>query len=234
MALILNIDTATEHASVCLSRDGELLAIESNPTQKDHAAFIQPAIQKLLSSVNCDLSSVDAIAVSNGPGSYTGLRVGLSTAKGISYALNKPLILINTLEVIATAAIEAYQPASNIQHPTTLFCPMIDARRMEVFTAVYNQELEQVVAPTAMILDESSFINLFEQYTIIFSGSGSEKFKTVIKNDNGFFLNIQHDAHHMQTIAEKMYLLKSFADKAYSEPYYIKEFFTPASKLKSD
>ncbi len=234
MALILNIDTATEHASVCLSKDGELLAIESNPNQKDHAAFIQPAIHKLLSTVNCQLPNVDAIAVSNGPGSYTGLRVGLSTAKGISYALNKPLILINTLEVIATAAISESHSTSNIQHPTTLFCPMIDARRMEVFTAVYDQTLQPILAPTAMILDENSFTDLLQQHKIIFSGSGSEKFKTVIKNDNGFFLNIQHDARHMQTIAEKLYLLKSFADKAYSEPYYIKEFFTPASKLKSD
>src|ERR1700754_982905 len=105
MALILNIDTATEHAGVCLSKDGQLLAIESNPDQKDHASFIQPAIQRILSVASCRLTSIDAIAVSNGPGSYTGLRVGLSTAKGLCYALDKPLILINTLEIIATAAI---------------------------------------------------------------------------------------------------------------------------------
>lgn len=234
MALILNIDTATEHASVCLSKDGELLAIEFNPNQKDHAAFIQPAIQKLLSTVKCELSTVDAIAVSNGPGSYTGLRVGLSTAKGISYALNKPLILINTLEVIATAAISESPQTSNNEERSTLFCPMIDARRMEVFTAVYDKNLQPVLAPTAMILDENSFTDLLQQHKIIFSGSGSEKFKTVIKNDNGFFLNIQHDARHMQTIAENLYLLKSFADKAYSEPFYLKEFFTPVRNLKSD
>jgi tRNA threonylcarbamoyladenosine biosynthesis protein TsaB len=234
MALILNIDTATEHASVCLSRDGELLAIESNPNQKDHASFIQPAIQKLLSSVNFHLSTIDAIAVSNGPGSYTGLRVGLSTAKGISYALDKPLIIINTLEIIATAAIQEYHPTTLNHQRSTLYCPMIDARRMEVFTAVYDQKFEQVLAPAAMILDENSFGELLQQHTIIFNGSGAEKFKAVIKNDNAIFLNIQHDARHMQTIAENMYLLKSFADKAYSEPYYIKEFFTPAAKLKSD
>lgn len=233
MALILNIDTATEHASVCLSEDGKLLAIESNPNQKDHAAFIQPAIQKLLQAKGFKLQDVDAVSVSNGPGSYTGLRVGLSTAKGISYALDKPLILINTLEVIATAAIQSFQQKSNIQHPI-LFCPMIDARRMEVFTAIYDVSLQQVIAPTAMILDENSFQDLHQHNTIIFNGSGSDKFKTVIKNDNAVFLNIQHDARHMQTIAEKMYLLKSFADKAYSEPFYIKEFFTPAAKLKSD
>lgn len=232
MALILNIDTATEHASVCLSKDHELLALESNPNQKDHAAFIQPAIRRLLSTVNCQLSALDAVAASNGPGSYTGLRVGLSTAKGICYALDKPLILINTLQIIATAAIH-HQLSTNDQH-STLYCPMIDARRMEVFTAVYNDQLKEVQAPSAMILNENSFNDLLQEHAIIFSGSGSGKLKTVIENSNAFFLNIQHDARHMQTIAENMYLLKSFADKAYSEPYYIKEFFTPAPKLKSD
>jgi tRNA threonylcarbamoyladenosine biosynthesis protein TsaB len=233
MALILNIDTATEHASVCLSDDGVSIATKSNPNQKDHAAFIQPAIQKLFSTVGYQLSSVDAIAVSNGPGSYTGLRVGLSTAKGICYALNKPLILINTLEVIATAAIRnVIQLSSNLS--STLFCPMIDARRMEVFTAVYDNELNVIEAPAAMILNENSFKHLLHQHTLVFNGSGAEKFRSVIENDKAIFMNIQHDAHHMATIAEKLYLLKSFADKAYSEPYYLKEFFTPAHKLKSD
>lgn len=230
MALILNIDTATEHASVCLSKDGQLLAIESNPNQKDHAAFVQPAIEKLLQVTGCKLQEIDAIAVSNGPGSYTGLRVGLSTAKGICYALDKPLILINTLEIIATAAIQS----TINQQPSTLFCPMIDARRMEVFTAVYNLQLQKIVEPTAMILNENSFEDLLQQHTIVFNGNGADKFKNVLKNNNAIFQNIQHDAGHMQTIAENMNLLKSFADKAYSEPYYLKEFFTPAQKIKSN
>jgi tRNA threonylcarbamoyladenosine biosynthesis protein TsaB len=233
MALILNIDTATEHASVCLSANGELLAIESNANQKDHAAFIQPAIRKLMEAAGYPLSSLDAIAVSNGPGSYTGLRVGLSTAKGIAYALNKSLILVNTLEIIATAAIKNVTAMSSNQ-PSTLFCPMIDARRMEVFTAVYDQELAEVLAPCPMILNETSFAKLLSQHNIVFSGSGSGKFKNLIKNNSAIFPDIQHDAHHMSSISEKRYLLKSFADKAYSEPYYLKEFFTPAGKIKSD
>ena len=233
MALILNIDTATEHASVCLSKDGELLAIESNPNQKDHAAFIQPAIHKL-STIHYPLSALDAIAVSNGPGSYTGLRVGLSTAKGLCYALNKPLILINTLEIIATAAIQSdHLPPGNCKLPT-IYCSMIDARRMEVFTAVYDKNLEEKQSPSAMILDKNSFSDLLSHHRIFFNGSGAEKFKTVVENNNAYFLQVQHDARHMQTIAEKMYLLKSFADIAYSEPFYLKEFFTAAPKLKSD
>ncbi len=228
MALILNIDTATAHASVCLSSGEELLAIESNPDQKDHAAFIQLAIKKMLAAADCPLSSLDAIAVSNGPGSYTGLRVGLSTAKGLCYALDKPLILINTLEVIATAAI------NHVTELSSWFCPMIDARRMEVFSAVYDAELKIILPPSPVILNEHSFTELLEHNSIFFLGSGAGKFMEIVKHDNAKFLQVQHDASHMRTIAEKMYLLKSFADKAYSEPYYLKEFFTMPSKLKSD
>lgn len=235
MALILNIDTATEHASVCLALDGKSIVIESNPSQKDHAAFIQPAISKMIQASSYKLQEVDAIAVSNGPGSYTGLRVGLSTAKGLCYALDKPLLLINTLEIIATSAIQNKNQLStvNLQLPT-LFCPMIDARRMEVFTAVYNDQLKEIQSPIAKILDENSFADVLNDNNIFFSGSGAEKFKKVIANNNAYFLQTQHDASHMATIAENLYLLKSFADKAYSEPFYLKEFFTPAHKLKSD
>ncbi len=235
MALILNIDTATEHASICLSKDGELISLKSNPNQKDHAAFIQPAIKEMLQAVGYKLQDIAAIAVSNGPGSYTGLRVGLSTAKGLCYALNKPLLLINTLEIISTAAIQNVNQLStlNSQLPT-LFCPMIDARRMEVFTAVYDEQLNEIQPPSAMILEENSFVELLLNHNLIFSGSGADKFEKVIENNNAYFLKAKHDASHMQTIAENLYLLKSFADKAYSEPFYLKEFFTPASKLKSD
>lgn len=233
MALILNIDTATEHASACISKDGTLLSIETSSSQKDHAAFIQPAIQRLLVAAACSLNDLDAVAVSNGPGSYTGLRVGLSTAKGIVYALNKPLILLDTLEVIATAAIQA---TSNSSYPDggTLYCPMIDARRMEVFTAVYDDSLKQVEKPHARVLDQHAFESYLSAGRLVISGSGGEKCKNIVTHHNAIYLQIQHDARHMQTIAEKAYLLKSFADKAYSEPFYLKEFFTPAHKLKSD
>jgi tRNA threonylcarbamoyladenosine biosynthesis protein TsaB len=234
MAIILNIDTATEYASVCLSADGTCLALETNESQKDHASFIQPAIRKIIHETGKSLKEIDAIAVSNGPGSYTGLRVGLSTAKGLCYALDRPLILINTLEIIATAAIEPRKGEVTGTDALPLFCPMIDARRMEVFTAVYDQALALRLAPEALILDANSFGSLLEQQTVIFSGSGSSKFENICAHHNAIFLKLQHDARHMQTIAEKLYLLKSFADAAYSEPYYLKEFFTPVQKLKTD
>lgn len=232
MAVILNIDTATEHASVCISKGSEVLAIETSSTQKDHAAFIQPAIQRLVEKAGYSLPQIDAIAVSNGPGSYTGLRVGLSTAKGIAYALDKPLILINTLEVIATAAIA--DTAKQPELAGAVYCPMIDARRMEVFTAVFDAQLNVMMQPVAMILDENSFASLLESGKVVFNGSGARKFRDVIKDDNAVFIDIQHDAAHMSRISERHFMLKSFADKAYSEPFYLKEFFTPATKLKSD
>lgn len=232
MALILNIDTATEHASVCLSKDATALSIQENPNQKDHASFVQPAIAKLLSTTGYRLSQIDAVAVSNGPGSYTGLRVGLSTAKGLCYSLNKPLILINTLEVVATAAILEYQSQS--LQKELLYCPMIDARRMEVFTALFQKNLQAVVPPSAMILDQNSFAEHLHSHHIVFCGSGAPKFQKLMPHSNAIFSQAKHDARHMQTIAENLYSLKHFAGLAYSEPFYLKEFYNTQVKIKSD
>ena len=229
MALILNIDTATEHASVCLSKDSSVLALEENAEQKNHAAFIQPAIQKIFSVTNIALSSIDSIAVTNGPGSYTGLRVGLSSAKGLCYALNKPLILLNTLEVMANAAInELKKQNADIQN--TLFCPMIDARRMEVFTALFDASLELIIPSTAVILDEQTFADYLLKQSIVFSGSGTEKCQKIVKHSNAIFQSMQQNASHMIHISEQTYTRKQFADLAYSEPFYLKEFFTPLKK----
>jgi len=133
------------------------------------------------------LKDIDAIAVTNGPGSYTGLRVGLSSAKGLCFALNKPLILLNTLEVMALASIE--QPENS-----TLFCPMIDARRMEVFTALYDRNLSVVIAPCAMVLDNQSFIDKLANNKIVFSGSGSSKLQELNLGDNAIISSIQYSA----------------------------------------
>jgi tRNA threonylcarbamoyladenosine biosynthesis protein TsaB len=139
MSLLLHIDTAVENASVCISKNGELIGIAENKNQKDHATWIQPAIQSLMKEAVYNLKELDAVAVSNGPGSYTGLRVGLATAKGLCFALNKPLITLSTLEVMTIAALNI--PISNINY----FCPLIDARRMEVFTAIYDISLKTIL-----------------------------------------------------------------------------------------
>ena len=232
LPLLLNIDTSTEHASVCISNGAAVLAIEKNNEQKNHAAFIQSAIKKILSISNYKLHVIDAVAVTAGPGSYTGLRVGLATAKGLCYALNKPLILINTLEVMAQASINERIGLKTGNPPLTtgnsLFSPMIDARRLEVFTALYNGALQPLVYPAAVILNEHTFEEYLNGRLIVFSGSGQNKFKNILQHPNAIFTDTQHDAAHLAMLAAKAFEQKQFADVAYSEPFYLKEFFTPA------
>jgi tRNA threonylcarbamoyladenosine biosynthesis protein TsaB len=227
LALILNIDTATEHASVCLSDDQKVLGIEKSFEQKNHASFIQSAIKRLFENVHQKISEADAIAVTAGPGSYTGLRVGLASAKGLCYALDKPLILLNTLEVMAQAAIKE---TDNSQRSGSkiLFCPMIDARRMEVFTALYDEKLQLVLMPAAIILYKETFKEYLDEQRIMFSGSGSDKFKKIIHHQNAVFSEVQHSAADMIALSGKYFSRKQFADLAYSEPFYLKEFFTPS------
>lgn len=222
MALLLNIDTATEQASVCLSNGPLVIAEAYNTDQKSHASFLQPAIQQLTETSGYPLSAIEAVAVTAGPGSYTGLRVGLSSAKGLCYALNKPLILINTLKLMAYAAREQYEQENSSNG--VLFCPMIDARRMEVFTALYNHQLEPLIAPAAVILDPDSFKEFTEHQIVVFSGSGSTKFKSLL-NGTAVFSNVTCHARHLAALADEAFGQAAFSDLAYSEPLYLKEFF---------
>lgn len=215
MAYILNIDTALETASICLSKDGELIHFFENEKQRDHAAWLQPGIHKLLTEANIQLSELQAVAVSNGPGSYTGLRIGLSSAKGLCYALNIPLIAISTLDMMAAAA---------IKEEADLFCPMIDARRMEVYTAMYNKESARVVEPQALILNEESFIDILETNTILFFGNGSMKYKSLAARKNAMFKDIKTDAKSLINISYNRFRIKNFDSLAYTQPLYIKEF----------
>ncbi|MGN6616446.1 MAG: tRNA (adenosine(37)-N6)-threonylcarbamoyltransferase complex dimerization subunit type 1 TsaB [Ilyomonas sp.] len=219
MALLLCIDTATEYAGVCLSNNNEILTFKESSDQKNHASFVQPAIKELVNN-STPLKDIDAIAVVNGPGSYTGLRVGLATAKGLCYALNKPLLLLNTLEVIARGAMR------NFKEENFLFCPMIDARRMEVFTALYDSYLNAIMEPKAMILDESSFEELLKKNKIVFSGSGHNKLENIINNNNAVFTKHHHNVEDVASAASLAYEKKAFSNVAYSEPFYLKEFFT--------
>ena len=219
MALILNIDTAVDVASICLAKDGKVLSIAKNETQKDHASWLHIAIKEIFEKNNLELGSVDAIAVTGGPGSYTGLRIGMATAKGICFALNKPLISLNTLLVMANAAKDECGD---------LLCPMIDARRMEVFTAIYTKALQIVKDPVAITLNENSFAEYFSNNSICFFGNGSNKFQAIEKNSQAFFSDIKTDALSMISLSEKSFTEKKFADLAYAEPLYLKEFYTPA------
>ena len=234
MPLLLNIDTATEHASVCLSRGETILGLIESTEQKNHASFVQPAIQQLVETNNTQLADIDAVAVTSGPGSYTGLRVGLASAKGICFALNKPLILVNTLEVMAQSILSFCRSTNHPTNTSTLFCPLIDARRMEVFTALYNASLQEVEAPHALIINEDSFAALLKDHPVIFSGSGHYKLEKIVSNPNAMFSTVQHNASHLARLAVKAYQSECFADLAYSGPLYVKEFFDPAKRQKAD
>jgi len=220
MALILNIDTATSKAAVGFADENNIIAAETSEDQKNHAAFVQSAINEIVKAHQLRLQDIDAVAVVNGPGSYTGLRVGLASAKGLCYALGKPLILLNTLEVMALASINQYPDKD------TLHCPMIDARRMEVFTAVYNSELTALLNPQPMILTINSFNNFLQYEKVVFSGSGHRKFESIIQNSNAVFSQVDYTIEQANSLAQRAFNTKKFADLAYSEPFYLKNFFS--------
>lgn len=225
MPLILQIDTATEHASICLSKNGKALYSLESPDQKNHGSFLQPAIQDLMRMATMELLELDAIAVTEGPGSYTGLRVGLASAKGLCYALQKPLITINTLKLMAAAAITKTNNASDFG-----YVPMIDARRMEVFTAIYDSELHELEAPNALILDETAYLNLLDTKQLIFIGSGAPKFQNICQHPHASFPNTQHQAADMSSLSAKAFSNAEFANLAYCEPFYLKSFYSPPAK----
>ena len=222
MSFILNIDTASENAHVSLAKDGLILHSLTNESQKEHAAFLQTGIQQLMKSVNINLKDVDAVAVTAGPGSYTGLRVGMASAKGLCYALKKPLITIGTLEVLTASALQLFPTDSE----DLLYCPMMDARRMEVFTAVYKHDLTIHLQPCAMILDELYFEKELLNNPIVFFGSGSDKWKLICKHQNAIFKTVSILPKALGKSTNALFSEKIFTELAYSEPLYLKEFQT--------
>lgn len=225
--VILSIDTATELASVALSVDGAAVGMRTSTEQKDHASWVQVAIQELLHATGYHMRDINAVAVSAGPGSYTGLRVGMATAKGICYALDIPLITENTLKIMAFAVKE--ENGSNAG--PALLCPMIDARRMEVFTAVYDSNLQEVQKPTACILDDLTFKEALNNATVIFFGSGSAKWKHLCNHANARFIETNISlSSYLGKMATSLYLERKFADLAYENPVYLKEFYSYTKK----
>src|SRR5580704_5487088 len=182
MSLILNIDTSMETAGVCLSIDGSTLIMAESTDQKNHSSWLHPTIARLLEETGHRVRDLQAVAVSAGPGSYTGLRVGMAAAKGFCYALGIPLIAENTLNVMAFAAREQLAGAD-------LLCPMIDARRMEVFTAIYRNDGTILLPATAMIIDENSFAEYLLLHKMSFFGDGSHKCKQLITAPSAAFVS---------------------------------------------
>lgn len=226
MATILIIDTALERGGVGLYQNHEALGVLYNESQRDHAGFVQPAIDQIMKNTGVALTDIDVVAVVAGPGSYTGLRVGLSTAKGLCYALDKQLILINTLDAMALASIKA------MDGKNFYYVPMIDARREDVFTGLYDNQRQLEVSQQAMTLSAEAFQTFSSKKKMILSGSGASKASQIIKSDNILVLDTTYDLSDVCTIAEEEIALKNFADVAYSEPDYLKAFYSTAQPNK--
>jgi len=193
----------------------------------NHAALLSVFIAEAMEFLKISSQKPDAIAVSSGPGSYTGLRIGVSTAKGICYGLDIPLIAVSTLEVLTANAFQITGTATN-----SLFCPMIDARRMEVYAAFYSQEGIIQREISADVIDENSYSEILENHSVYFFGNGAEKCKTTLTHPNAKFIDGMYPlAQNMIVLAEKAYAEKKFVDVAYFEPFYLKEFYTTAAKI---
>jgi tRNA threonylcarbamoyladenosine biosynthesis protein TsaB len=223
MALILNIDSATETAGICLAEGGKTVLILQNREQKDHASWLHEAIAQMMKTTGYKMTDLQAVAVTAGPGSYTGLRVGMAAAKGFSYALGIPLIAENTLKIMAYAASRQGPPAG-------LLCPMIDARRMEVFTAVYGSDLVELLSPVAMVIDEKSFENYLSGHTVSFFGGGSYKCKPLLTAPSAVFIEVDYNVGYLGILSFLRYLHKEFTDTVSGEPVYTKEFYTHTKK----
>jgi tRNA threonylcarbamoyladenosine biosynthesis protein TsaB len=224
MGLILNLETATKSCSVCLANDGEPLATrEAKNEGYSHAEQLNLFIQEVLSESNESLKNLDAVAVSAGPGSYTGLRIGTSTAKGICYALNIPLISVNSLKALASLVVGQ---DGNIM-------PMFDARRMEVYCALYNEYLQELLPTDAVVIEENSFASQLNEKKIIFTGPGAAKCESIINHQNACFdLETEVSARGMVVLSEAKFREEDFEDVAYFEPAYLKDFIAgPPKKL---
>lgn len=216
MTIILNIETSTTNCSVCLSKDGKTFALKEDYNDSySHAERLHIYIDEVLKEAKMVLSDLDAIAISKGPGSYTGLRIGVSAAKGLCYALDISLISVATLKALA----------HQIKIEKGVIVPMLDARRMEVYSSVFNSEYKQIRETQAQILDAASFNEYLEKGKVYFIGNGVEKTKTLITHPNAIFVeNKLPSANEMSKLAFDKYKKNDIEDIAYFEPYYLKDF----------
>jgi tRNA threonylcarbamoyladenosine biosynthesis protein TsaB len=218
--IILHLETSTNVCSVALSEDGVCLFSKSNAEGMNHAALLSVFIAEALDVLKSTGKKLDAVAVSSGPGSYTGLRIGVSTAKGLCYGYGIPMIAVSTLEVLAAYALQVTTEAQD-----ALFCPMIDARRMEVYAAFYTAKAVMTREISADIIDSDSYQEILAAQPVYFFGNGAEKCKTTLTHPNARFIdNLVPLAENMIPLAERAFAENNFVDVAYFEPFYLKEF----------
>jgi tRNA threonylcarbamoyladenosine biosynthesis protein TsaB len=234
MIRILQIETSSEVCSVAIAEDGKTAYVKESQEGLNHSELLTVFIDELFTVNKLSLNSINAVAVSKGPGSYTGLRIGVSVAKGLCYALNIPLISVNSLRVLGTFAVTNMSGSSS-ENPgeKILFCPMIDARRMEVYTSLYNSKGEQIKPVSAEIIEEDFLSEYLNDFKVYFFGNGAQKCKNTIVNANARFEGPQTtSAQFMSNIALGKYNKKEFEDVAYFEPFYLKNFVATIPKNK--
>ncbi len=231
MGLILNIDTSSVVCSVALARDGKVLSYRETREDRSHASQLSMFINDIFSDGNFEKDDLEAIAVTEGPGSYTGLRIGVSTAKGLAWGLGIPLIAVEGLKAMAAGLMAENSIRQTGFASPELLCPMIDARRMEVYTALYDLELCEIKNTTAEIINTDSFHNYLNSNNILFFGNGAHKCKNVIAHPNACFIdNFFLEAKHMISISEQYFREQTFVDVAYFEPHYLKDFIATTPK----
>ncbi len=224
MSYILNFETATKNCSVSISKSGELIALqELNTGGYSHAEKLHVFIEDVLKKAGISFSDLSAVCVGKGPGSYTGLRIGVSAAKGICFALDIPMIAVETLAILV----------KQISITEGFIIPMLDARRLEVYSAVFDKDYRQIRATEAQIIDEHSFSDYLEKGKVYFVGDGAEKCKELITHENAIFIdNAFPSANEMISISDKKFEKKEFEDVAYFEPFYLKDFVGTKSKKR--
>ena len=224
MSIILNIETATKNCSVSIAKNGEVLALkELNNGQYSHAEVLHPFIDDILNKASISKKQIDAIAVSKGPGSYTGLRIGVSAAKGLCFAFDKPLISIDTLTSLS----------HSISISDGFIVPMIDARRMEVYCSVFDEKHQQIRDIKAEVINEDSFLEYLEKDKVYFLGDGAEKCKEVITHKSAVFIEDKSpSAKEMAKLSAMKYKKNDIEDVAYFEPFYLKDFIVVPEKKK--
>ena len=223
---IILIETSTDLCSVALADNENIIAYKESNAKRMQASLTAPFIKEILDENGLTVDKCDAVCVSMGPGSYTGLRVGVSTAKGLCFGSKLPLLALGTLNILANQAITEGLLPQNCRH----IIPLIDARRMEGYTAIFNEKGEQLTDTEPLIIDENSFGPQLEQGPVLFIGDGADKCKTTLTHPNAHFIQCCPKASSMASLAVKEYNTGNFKDIAYFEPFYLKQFIATTSK----
>jgi len=229
MPYILFLETATQVCSVAIAKNNRLIALKETTIANSHSSLITLFAEEVVKEANIQFTDLHAVCVSMGPGSYTGLRIGVSSAKGFCYALNIPLIAVNTLKSMANTYIQKHSQQIN---NTSLLCPMIDARRMEVYSAIFNKDLDFIRITKADIVEENSYQEYLNNNSLIFFGNGAEKCESLLsKNPHTIFdKDFVPSAKGMISLALEKYKKQQFENLAYFEPYYLKDFIATTPK----